>query len=201
MRLETSRNPPAAAPSVALMGLVQVCIDSATRAIHILDQLKGHNILGQWLIFPLQNTSNRQCADTFIPFDLECGYSATLALIMAGYVCPRVLSPSDDIQNAKEVITTIAARGNSQATLRMLEIERMEELLRQRTQQAPEHTGPGETYGHHIAMSDIPAGQQSVLDDAILFFDAFDPSNGVPDNGIMDLADALTIGDFDLLGH
>lgn len=50
-----------------------------------------------------------------------------------------------------------------------------------------------------MTMSDMPAGQQSALDDAILFFDAFDPSNGVPDNGIMDLADALTIGDFDLL--
>lgn len=118
---------------------------------------------------------------------------------MAGYVCPRVLSPSDDIHNAKEVIATIAARGNSQATLRMLEIERMEELLHQRTQQALEGTGPSETYDPHIAMNDIPAGQQSVLDDAILFFDAFDPSNGVPDNGIMDLADALTMGDFDLL--
>lgn len=119
---------------------------------------------------------------------------------MAGYVCPRILSPSDNIQNAKAVIATIAARGNSQATLRRLEIERMEELLYQRThQQAPECTSLSETYDPHMAMGDMPSGQQSALDDAMLFFEAFDPSNGVPGNGIMDLADALTIGDFDLL--
>ncbi|KAH8788152.1 hypothetical protein F5883DRAFT_478816 [Diaporthe sp. PMI_573] len=183
MRFETSRNPPAAPPSMALMGLVQVCVDSAMRAVHILEQLRAYNLL-----------------DTFLPFDLECGYSATLALIMAGYVCPRILSPSDTIQNAKDVIATIAARGNSQATLRRLEIERMEELLHQRTQQAAECTSLNETYDPRMAaMRDMPAGQQSALDDAILFFDAFVPSNGVPDDGIMDLADALTIGDFDLL--
>jgi hypothetical protein len=148
----------------------------------------------------LKQAPNRSGADTFLPFDLECGYSATLALIMAGYVCPRILSPSDTIQNAKDVIATIAARGNSQATLRRLEIERMEELLHQRTQQAAECTSLNETYDPRMAaMRDMPAGQQSALDDAILFFDAFDPSNGVPDDGIMDLADALTIGDFDLL--
>lgn len=119
---------------------------------------------------------------------------------MAGYVCPRILSPSDNIHIVKAVIATIAARGNSQATLRRLEIERMEELLHQRThQQVPECTSLSETYGPNMGMGDGPAGQQSALDDAILFFDAFDPSNGVPDNGIMDLADALTIGDFDFL--
>lgn len=75
----------------------------------------------------------------------------------------------------------------------------MEELLYQRTQQAPECTSISETYDPQMAMSDMPAVQHSALDDTILFFDAFDPSNGVPDNGIMDLADALTIGDFDLL--
>lgn len=149
---------------------------------------------------PLKQPPNRSGADTFLPFDLECAYSATLALIMAGYVCPRILSPSDNIQNVKAVIATIAARGNSQATLRRLEIERMEELLHQRThQQGPECTSLSETYDAHMAMNDVPASQQSALDDAILFFDAFDPSNGVPDNGIMDLADALTIGDFDFL--
>lgn len=151
---------------------------------------------------PLKQAPNRSGADTFLPYDLECGYSATLALIMVSYVCPRILSPGHNIQNAKDVIATIAAVGNSQATLRRLEIERMEELLHQRSQQAPECTSLSETsQGHdrHMEMGDMPAGQQSTLDDAILFFDAFDPSNGVPDNGIMDLADALTIGDFDFL--
>lgn len=75
----------------------------------------------------------------------------------------------------------------------------MEELLYQRTQQAPERISLSETYDPQMAMSDMPAVQHSALDDAILFFDAFDLSNGVPDNGIMTLADALTIGDFDLL--
>lgn len=150
---------------------------------------------------PLKQPPNRSGTDTFLPFDLECGYSATLALIMAAYVCPRILSPSDSIQDSKDVIATIVARGNSQATLRRLEIERMEELLRQRTQQVPECTSLGETYHPRMAMSDMPVGQQSALDDATLFFDAFDPSNGVPGNGIMDLADALTIGDFDFLNQ
>lgn len=120
---------------------------------------------------------------------------------MAAYVCPRILSPSDNIQNAKDVIATIMARGNSQATLRKLEIERMEELLHRRTEQVPECTSLGEAYDPHMVMNDMPAGQQSALDDAILFFDAFDPSNGVPGNGIMDLADALSIGDFDFLNQ
>lgn len=118
---------------------------------------------------------------------------------MAGYVCPRVLSPSTSVQTAKEVIAAVAARGNSQADLRRLEIERMEELLQQRAPQAPERTSLGGTYDSQMAFSDVAAGQQSALDDAILFFDVFDPSNGVPDNGIIDLADALTIGDFDFL--
>jgi hypothetical protein len=104
------------------------------------------------------------------------------------------------MQNAKDVIATIAARGNVQGALRRLEIERMEELLHQRSQRAPEGARLNETYGLHAAMGNMTAGQQQALDDANLFFDEVDPSNGFSEYGIMNLADALTIGDFDLLG-
>lgn len=119
---------------------------------------------------------------------------------MAVSVHPRIISSSDNIQNAKDIIATIAARGNVQGTLRKLEIERLEELLNQRAQQVHEGARLNETYDPHAAMANMPTGQQQALEGADLFFDGFDPSNGFSEYCIMDLADALNISDFDLLG-
>ena len=120
---------------------------------------------------------------------------------MAGYVCPRIVPSSEDIQIAKDVIATIAARGTGQATLRGLELERTEELLHQRARQPPEGGRLNEAYNTLSATEIRPEGQQRALDDADLFFDGFDPSIGWSEYGFMDLADALTIGDFDFLGE
>lgn len=134
--------------------------------------------------------------DTFLPFDLECGFCAAFVLILASRVCPRIVPTDHSVQVAKQIIQSIATQGNSQANLRKLEVEELEDLLHQRSQpvQQDEVVGSPDQIGGQGELWNSP-------DMAIPFFDEWCFDAGLSGTQIMDLAAALDTEHFDSLSQ
>lgn len=137
--------------------------------------------------------------DTFLPFDLECSFSAALVLTTASHVLPQVILPTNSIQGIKEVINAIAVRGNMQAKIRYMEIEQLEGLLRQQTQHLLQ-TRLGETYEADLAAEAEAVSVEQLTDYGNLFFSGWDFNSGLHGDQMINLADALGPEDLLLLG-
>ena len=121
---------------------------------------------------------------------------------MAGFVHPKVTSPSASVRTVKDAINAIAARGNKQARLRNLEIEQLDEMLGQRTQLSLQTaTQQPYMYDSQAALRSHPAGDMQITDFDDLFFDDFAFGTELTEPQMMDLAEALTAGDFGMLGR
>lgn len=131
----------------------------------------------------------------FLPFDLECGFSAALVLVMAQHTHPKIVPQSGNVQSALGVLGAIASRGNTHANLRKLEVEQLTDIL---TNPVPSfHSSSMTAYDHNEA-----ANAAYLLDTETLpnfeapFFDQWNFDYGISGNQIMDLVNALDSGEF-----
>lgn len=139
-------------------------------------------------------------ADTFLPFDLECAFSAAFILTTIAHLYPKLILETQSMQDVKDVIRTIGFRGNMQAKLRILELESLEQLLAQQTP-GLRYTQPHETSVPGVVATSNMTGQMMMPQYGNLFFDDNDFSNGFSSQQMMNLADALDIDDFDFLAR
>ncbi|KAJ4304925.1 hypothetical protein N0V90_000453 [Kalmusia sp. IMI 367209] len=69
--------------------------------------------------------------DVFIPFDLESTWSAALVLLITPVVDPSLFRDTEDsLQTAFDILSDMAAVGNSVAACRKAELEQLKETLR-----------------------------------------------------------------------
>lgn len=167
-------------------------MDSALQTATAVNQLQKHNLLGKsFLLTTVVRHTAGISLDAFLPFDLECSFSAALVLAMASHILPQVVPTSFSTQEIKEVINAIAIRGNMQAKTRYLEIERLEGLLQQQTQTLLQTRRQTQTIEPDVAEEDDAVQLEQLADYGDLFFNGLDFDNGLHAHHMMNLADAL----------
>lgn len=118
---------------------------------------------------------------------------------MAAYVCPQVSSPSGSLRLAKGAINAMAVRGNDRAKKNYLEVERLELLLSQQTQMSfPGGQGHSNVYSSGTALTNHAADDPRASGFDTLFFSDFPLGDGFAGSQMLDLAEALSVGDFEM---
>ncbi|KAF9694385.1 hypothetical protein EKO04_007231 [Ascochyta lentis] len=166
------------AASSPMKGLVQISIDSCIQTMMILSQLQDHDLL-----------------DTFLPFDLESAFSAAFALSMVSSVHPKLLPDYGWFDTAMSVFDTMAMKGNLLADVRKSEVEELAHVLRGSSggdwTSASSNIFLNAQQGTYNPLSG--KSNLSALGDP--FFDAWNIDEGFSGTQIMDLADALDLGE------
>ncbi|KAJ4357246.1 uncharacterized protein N0V89_001821 [Didymosphaeria variabile] len=115
--------------SGGVRSLLRVCVGSARQTTKILAALQSQTLI-----------------DTFVPFDLESTWSAALVLLIASVVDPSLVhDTASSLKITFDVLNDMSAVGNSVATSRRAELERLKHTLKaleNMGQQAPIHTSP-----------------------------------------------------------
>ena len=166
-------------------GIVQACVDSASRISTILSELREHRLLGKC-------DHNRLLGiliwiDTFLPFDLECGFSAGLVLAMTNGIHPKLLPRHQWLDEIMLVFDYMLEKGNVMAGLRKAEIQELSQI---------KWTGRPRQYASsavhlqpelpHISPSSV---QPPSLGDP--FFDEWGTHDGLTGAQLVSLANAL----------
>ena len=135
-------------------------------------------------------------ADTFLPFDLECGFSAALALTMTHGIHPKLLPHASSVDDILLVFDHMIAKGNLMARMRKAEIQ---ELARVRWDgQVRQHDRPDASHSSFATTQISPSsGGFNSLGDP--FFDEWGTNTGLTGAQLVSLADALNFStDIDL---
>lgn len=151
--------------------------------------------------------------DTFLPFDLECAFSAALILTMAEHVLPRAAPKNDTTAQASAIIKLIADRGSVQAGQRSVEVEQLaSHLANAGTINVHDSAAPGDSVTSQspgLASFTGPQHpsspqQQRYRQDPWTgspFFDEWNFDTGLTADQITNLADALNTGDISSLDY
>lgn len=149
--------------------------------------------------------ANQPPTDTFLPFDLECTFSAAFVLVMAMNVHPRLLPQDNWLHDATEAFDYMTVRGNTLGSIRKSEVEELARTLNHELghQGNKSNNNNNNATGSALPLLDPPSSAPSIQDRASLpslgdpFFDAWIADDGLSGAQIMDLADALQPGTFD----
>lgn len=137
--------------------------------------------------------------DTFLPFDLECGFSAALVLVMAQHTHPKAGPQIDNVQTALKVLGTIASRGNAHANLRKLEVEHLAEMLANPRCSYPNADTTACDDNDQANAAAGPSDTQALPRFDTPFFGQWNYDYGLSGNQLMDLVNALEPENFGLI--
>lgn len=110
--------------------LVSTCTDSARKTLNILSALIESNQLGNTLLYHGHaQRADRNCSETFLPFDLEFTYGAALALIMTHFLFLDIVPEESVLAQANSIFKEITSKGNMLARVRQQELQWLEGLF------------------------------------------------------------------------
>ncbi|EON62593.1 hypothetical protein W97_01817 [Coniosporium apollinis CBS 100218] len=130
--------------------LLQMCIESSQHIIAVLEKLKEQNLL-----------------ESFLPFDSEAVFAASMALLLAPYVNRELLATQFPwLGMAYSILDELTIQGHIQAAARKTELQQLQQVLIQlptREVNALEHRHEGEA-GQHEDLSMANLGGSEGID-------------------------------------
>ena len=160
----------------SVKGMIQACLDSSGQVLAILNNLSDHNLI-----------------ENFLPFDLESVFSAGLVLQMVAYVHPKFLIEQDWRTSVVKVLQAMNSGGNLLARLRKAEVEELSSMF-EVINSKNNATFPM-TSAHQRSPSNA-TDHASLPSLGPPFFDGEDMDDGLSGAQILDLVDALNEEDF-----
>ncbi|KAF9884749.1 hypothetical protein FE257_001311 [Aspergillus nanangensis] len=188
--------------SDTVKSLLHICVESAQQILRILSDLLEQGLLGElFACYPKRRLpDSNNLLDSFLPFDIDAAFTATISLLIAAAIDPSLLHDHCPwSQRAYTILDDMTSRGNMYAKYILSELKQLDGQLAQLSMQdnmamAPNHltsaSGPG---NEPASMMPSLASGYTTKSLEIDFSESFGEHYELSPGQLLDLANSLDL--------